>query len=95
MSIDEPAPGSGSRGELPAGGRRVAHASERSYLSLVPWRNFRRVVLLIVALMGVVALKKSAGGLFSRIIDSVTPQPAPARHVPATTVHLQPGPPPK
>lgn len=94
MSIDEPA-GSDSRGALPAGSRRVAHVHERSYLSLVPWRNFRRVLFLILALMGVVVLKRSAGGFFSRIIESVAPPAAPAHHAPETTVHLQLGPPPK
>ncbi len=99
MAIDEPASGSGSRGELPPASRHVAHAREKTYLALLPWRNFRRVVFLILALMAVVAVKKSGGGFFSRVLDSVAPtaQPAPpARHAASeTTVHLQPGPPPK
>ena len=101
MSIDEPASGSGSRGDLPPGTRRAIYArgperAPRSSLVL-PWRNFRRVVFLIFALMAVVALKRSAGGFFNRLLESVaSPPPAPARPVaPATTVHLQPGPLPK
>lgn len=110
MSIDEPAPGSGSRGDLddqagnpgrvPVPYRHLRLPAPptftRTYLSLLPWRNFRRVLFLIVALMSVVALKKSAGGFFDRILESVTPPRAPARSAaPPTTVHLQPGPPPK
>jgi hypothetical protein len=113
MSIDEPAAGSGSRGDLddqagnpgriPAAYRHLRVPGQptfkRTYLSLLPWRNFRRVLFLIVALMSVVALKRSAGGFFHRILESVTLPPAaePAHPVapPTTTVHLQPGPPPK
>jgi hypothetical protein len=109
MAIDEPASGSGSRGELDerspgAGPGPFRHlpwvrsaAFTRSSLAL-PWRNFRRVVFLIFALLAVVALKKSAGGFFNRLVDAVAAPPpaAPARSAaPATTVHLQPGPPPR
>lgn len=76
-----------------------ARGRERTYLSLLPWRNFRRVVFLIFALMAVVALKKSAAGFFNRLLESVAPAPpaaAPAHpDAPPTTVHLQPGPSPK
>lgn len=105
MAIDEPASGSGtsdsaSLGELPPGTRRAIYARGREAPRrslLLPWRNFRRVVFLIFALMAVVALKRSAGGFFNRLIESVAPPAAaPDRSVaPATTVHLQPGPPPR
>jgi hypothetical protein len=70
---------------------------ERSYLSLIPRRNFRRALFLLLALLAVVALKKSGGGLFRNVLDSVAPpqsraarsQPRPP--APETTVHLQPG----
>jgi hypothetical protein len=99
MAIDEPASGSGSRGELPPGMRRLVEARgrQRTYLSLLPWRNFRRVVFLIFALMAVVALKKGAGGFFNRLLESVAPPALAPAHpaAPPTTVHLQPGPPPR
>jgi hypothetical protein len=104
MSIDEPASGSGapesaSLGDLPAGSRRVMYARglDGSRRLLLPWRNLRRAVFLILALMAVVALKRSAGGFFSRLLESVASPPAaaPAHAAPETTVHLQPGPPPK
>jgi hypothetical protein len=63
--------------ERDARGARDAVAEERSFLSLVPWRNFRRVAFLILALLGIVALKRSSGGFFSRLLDGVAP-PAPS-----------------
>lgn len=76
---------------------------ERSFLSLLPWRNFRRALFLILALLGVVAIKKSGGGAFRNLLDSVAPvaavrstahsagsaPPATTGAAPATTVHLQ------
>jgi hypothetical protein len=102
------APESASLGDLPAGTRRaIYHQSGnprrvpgpsgggKSYLALIPRRSFWRVMFLILSLMAVVALKRSAGGFFTRLIESVAPPSAPAHTAPATTVHLQPGPPPK
>jgi len=111
MSIDEPASGSGSRGERddqtgtagkvpgPSHYIRLGRAAvfTRPHRAPLPWRNLRRAVFLIVALMAVVALKRSAGGFFNRVLDSVASPPAsaPAHTAPETTVHLQPGPPAK
>jgi hypothetical protein len=117
MSIDEPASGSGSRGERddqtgtagkvpgPSHYLRLGRAAvfTRPHRAPLPWRNLRRAVFLIVALMAVVALKRSAGGFFSRVLDSLAsptsvaspPAAAPAHTAPETTVHLQPGPPAK
>ena len=99
MSIDEPAPGSGSRGERAPGTRRRAGAARASgpICRWSRWRNFRRVLFLILALLAVVALKKSGGRFFGRVLESVAPPaPRPRRArstAPATTVHLPPGPP--
>jgi hypothetical protein len=111
MSIDEPASGSGSRGErddqtgtaakVPGSSHFLrlgrAAAFTRPHRAPLPWRNLRRAVFLIVALMAVVALKRSASGFFSRLLESVASPPAavPVRTAPETTVHLQPGPPAK
>jgi hypothetical protein len=104
MAIDKPASGSGasesaSLGELPPGTRRAIYARGQGdpHRSGLPWRSFRRVVFLIFALMAVVALKKSAGGFFNHLLESVAPPAAaPARSAaPPTTVHLQAGPRPK
>ena len=77
-------------GTLPGFPERIDR--ERSFLSLVPWRNFRRVALLIVALMAVVALKRSGAGLgfVKGLMDGVAP-PVPAPAV-ETTVHMRAGP---
>jgi hypothetical protein len=76
----------------PIGGqlRGAVRADDRSFFALLPWRNFRRAFFLILALLAVVAIKKTGGGLFRNLLDSVAP-PA-ARAVP-TTVHLQVPPP--
>jgi len=70
--------------------RRTERSGERSYSSLIPRRNFRRVLFLLLALTAVVALKKSGGGFFDSVINSFGSSPRPA-HPPApeTTVHLQ------
>jgi hypothetical protein len=67
---------------------RNGRRAERSYLSLLPWRNFRRALFLLLALLAVVALKRSGGGPFKGLIESVAP-PAPAPRSVQTTVHLQ------
>jgi hypothetical protein len=74
-------------GERPA----LRPRGERSYLALIPRRNFRRALFLLLALMAVVALKKSGGGFFGNVLNSVTPPAtAPVRPaVPPTTVHIQ------
>lgn len=81
-------------------GRRPGRPVERSYLALIPRRNFRRALFLLLALLAVVALKKSGGGMFRNVLDSMapppqtraaSPQPRPPAPAPETTVHLQPG----
>jgi hypothetical protein len=90
MSTDEPAPRPDLRGEPRSQGGRQGRVAERSYLSLIPWRNFRRAFFLILALGAILVLKRSAGGFFRTVLDSVAPPPAsPARTGPETTVHLQ------
>jgi hypothetical protein len=75
-------------------GRRLERAGDRSYLSLIPRRNLRRALFLLLALLAVIALKKSGGGAFQNLLDSVSPPRSGAaaqRRTPApeTTVHLQ------
>jgi hypothetical protein len=82
--------------------RRVGRPLERSYLSLIPRRNLLRALFLLLALLAVVALKKSGGGVFRNVLDSVAPPRTPAASAPPraltsaprapapeTTVHLQ------
>ena len=73
---------------LPGFPDRTGH--ERSFLSLIPWRNFMRAAFLILALLAVVALKRSGGGFFKRLLDGVAP-PVAAPTV-ETTVHMRAGP---
>jgi hypothetical protein len=80
-------------------GRHPGRPVERSYLSLIPRRNFRRALFLLLALLAVVALKKSGGGFFRNVLDSVAPPQTRATSSPPrspaseTTVHLQLRPP--
>jgi hypothetical protein len=73
---------------------------------LVPWRNFRRVLFLIAALLAVLTLKQSGGGLFRSVLDSMAPPATRSREPIApmapddpraihTTVHVQAGPAPR
>ena len=100
MSTDTPPPGSASRGVVRSASRRPERPIERSYLSLIPRRNLLRALFLLLALLAVVALKKSGGGFFSNVLDSVSPPRSPAATrprpvTPETTVHLQPLAPPR
>jgi hypothetical protein len=81
-------------------GRRPDLPVERSYLSLIPRRNLLRALFLLLALVAVVALKKSGNGFFRQVLDSVAPPRSPAAAhprapAPETTVHLQPKAPPR
>ena len=67
--------------------RRMERPRGRSYLS-IPSRNVRRVLFLLVALMAVVALKRSGGGFFNSVINSFGPPPPARPPVPETTVHM-------
>jgi hypothetical protein len=55
---------------------------ERTFWELVPRRNLRRVVFLIVAILAVVALKRAGGGAFRNLLDAVSPS-APGARSPA------------
>jgi hypothetical protein len=67
--------------------RRMERPRQRSYLS-IPSRNVRRALFLVLALLAVVALKRSGGGFFSSVINSFGPPPPARPAVPETTVHL-------
>ena len=51
---------------------------ERSFWELLPRRNFRRVLFLVIVLLAVLALRKTGGGAFRGLLDAVAPPPAPA-----------------
>jgi hypothetical protein len=85
MSIDSP-----DHSSRPGAGRArfAGPRPERSYWSLIPGRNLRRALFLILALVAVLSLKQSSGGFFNRVLESITPR---APSVP-TTVHIRPRP---
>jgi hypothetical protein len=49
---------------------------ERSFWQLLPRRNFRRALFLVLVLLGVIVLKRSGGFSFSRMFDGVAPAPS-------------------
>jgi hypothetical protein len=49
---------------------------ERSFWDLLPRRNFRRALFLVLVLLGVLVLKRTGGLSFSRMFDGVAPAPA-------------------
>jgi hypothetical protein len=51
---------------------------ERSYWQLLPRRNFRRALFLLLVLGAVILLRQSGGLSFSKLFDGVAPATAPA-----------------
>ena len=49
---------------------------ERSFWQLLPRRNFRRALFLVLVLLGVLVLRRTGGLSFSRMFDGVAPAPA-------------------
>jgi hypothetical protein len=48
---------------------------ERSFWQLVPRRNLRRALLLLIAIVAVIAIKRSGGLSLDRIFQQVAPTP--------------------
>ena len=48
---------------------------ERSFWQLLPRRNFRRAFLLVIAILGVLAIKHTGGISLNRVFDRVAPPP--------------------
>jgi hypothetical protein len=47
--------------------------SDRSYWQMMPRKNFRLAILLLLLIVGVVAVKRSGVMSFSRMIDQIAP----------------------
>jgi hypothetical protein len=50
---------------------------ERSFWELLPRRNFRRVLFLVIVFLVVLALRRSGGGSFRGLLDAMAPAPPP------------------
>jgi len=67
---------------------------ERSFWQLVPRRNLRRALLLIIAIIAVIAIKRSGGLSLDGIFQQVAPvAPAPTTEPGGTYRHLEVHPP--
>ena len=51
----------------------VPPPAERSFWQLLPRRNFRRALLLIIAIVAVLAIKRSGGLSLDKIFEQVAP----------------------
>ena len=67
---------------------------ERSFWQLVPRRNLRRALLLIIAIVAVIAIKRSGGLSLDRIFQQVAPAPSPTTEPSGVYHHLEVHPPP-
>ena len=47
--------------------------SERTYWQMVPRKNFRMAILLLLLIVGVIAVKRSGALSFSHMIDQIAP----------------------
>jgi hypothetical protein len=54
---------------------QLAPPPERSFWQLVPRRNLRRALLLIIAIVAVIAIKRSGGLSLDGIFQQVAPTP--------------------
>ncbi|HVR60939.1 MAG TPA: hypothetical protein VMU50_03520 [Polyangia bacterium] len=59
----------------------------RTLLQRLPRRNLRRALFLLLALLAVLAIKRSGGLRLGSLFDSMAPPPAPA---PAYRLHVEP-----
>ncbi len=67
---------------------------ERSYWQLVPRKNFRLALLLLLLIVGVVALKRSGAMSFSHMFDQFAPPvSAPKSHGSFQHLEVRPAPP--
>jgi hypothetical protein len=62
---------------------------ERTFWELLPRRNFRRALLLLAALVGVIVIRQMGGFSFSKMFDSVAPQPASTQGAQRPFQHLE------
>jgi hypothetical protein len=56
-------------------GRSADAPAEKSFWALLPRRNFRRVLFLIVALVAIIAIKRMGGFSLGKLFDGVAPNP--------------------
>jgi hypothetical protein len=66
---------------------------ERTFWQLLPRRNLRRALLLIIAIIAVIAIKRSGGLSLDRIFQQVAPAPTPTTEPTGVYHHLEVHPP--
>jgi hypothetical protein len=71
-------------------GRPPEPPAEKSFWALLPRRNLRRALFLIVALFAIVAIKRMGGFSFAKLFDDVAPAPAPESQPPLRRLEVRP-----
>ena len=64
--------------------------AEKSFWELVPRRNLRRALFLIVALAAILAIKRMGGFSFAKLFNDVAPAAGPAAPEPYRRIEVQP-----
>ena len=63
--------------------------AEKSFWALLPRRNFRRAVFLLLALVAIIVIKRMGGFSLTRLFDGVAPAPQPAPRQDQPFRHLE------
>lgn len=64
--------------------------TEQSFWALVPKRNLRRALFLIVALGAILFIKRMGGFSLSKLFNDVAPPPAPRSEPPFQRLEVKP-----
>lgn len=65
---------------------------ERTFAEVFPWRSIRRALLLVLLIVAIVAIKRSAEPMLARVGQMWgTPVSSPPPRTPERTIHLGPG----
>src|SRR5262245_30061007 len=75
--------------------RELGPPPERTFAELFPWRNVTRALMLVGLILGIVVIKRSAGGFLQRVSDLVaspSPPSAAVRPAPTRAVNVRLGP---
>ena len=71
-------------------GRPPEPPAEQSFWALLPKRNFRRALFLIVALAAIIVIKRMGGFSLSKLFNDVAPAPVPQSDPPFQHLEVKP-----
>ena len=74
-----------TRAKLRAAAATLARQGERTFWQMLPRRNLRRALFLLLVLLGVLAIRRGGGLSFNKVFDDLAPPPGPS----GTFQHLE------